>query len=147
MKRFLRFFCRKSAMHAAIAWALIAMLPACQAQTSTPAAAGTRLDKHARKIEKRLVKYGTGRYLEIDFRNGSQSFGSLGALSYASFEFTDADNNRTQTFLYSDVARVKKAKEYIGEGSEHRHHVRLWVLLVITAAAAGGAVAAIEETR
>ena len=117
------------------------MAPACRAQSAT------HLDKHARKIERRLAKYQPGSYLQIDFRDSSESFGSLGALSATSFQFTDADNNRTQTYLYSGVARVKKANEYIGEGSGHRHPMRLWIPLVIGAAVAGGAVAAVEIER
>lgn len=141
MNRFLSLFRRKSAIHMLAALALIAVVPLSQAQSSTP------LDKHARKIEKRLAKYRPGTFLEFEFRDSTENFGSLGALSDASFQFTDADNNKTVTHLYDDVARVKNAKEYIGAGSEPGHHVRLLVPVLIGAGAAAAAVAVVEVER
>ncbi|MGD0471245.1 MAG: hypothetical protein ABSA54_22970 [Terriglobales bacterium] len=141
MSKFTRLLRRRSIIHLAIAWALIVVVPVSLAEPSTP------LDKHARKIEKRLAKYRAGAFLEVDFRDSSQSMGSLGALSAASFQFTDAANNLTQTHLYAEVARVKKAKEYIGEGSEPKHHVRLLVLVLIGAGVAAACVAGGLATR
>ena len=146
MKRFLGVFRSKSAIHilaalAIAAFSLIVAATLAQAQTSAP------LDKHARKIEKRLTKFRQGTFLDFEFRDSSQTFGSLGPLSAASFQFTDADSNKTQTHLYADVSEVKKAKEYIGEGSEPRHHVRLLVPVLIGAGAAAAGIATYEAVR
>jgi hypothetical protein len=141
MKKFLRVFCHGSIVILVAAFALIVVAPACQAQSSTP------LDKHARKIEKRLAKFRPGTYLDFEFRDRSETYGSLGTLSEASFQFTNADSNKTETHLYADVARVKKAKEYIGAGSEPEHHVHLLVPLLIGAGAAAAAVAVVEVER
>lgn len=125
----------------AAAFASIVVAPACPAQSGAP------LDKHARKIEKRLAKFRPGTYLDFEFRGSSATFGSLGALSSASFQFTDADSNKTETHLYAEVARVTKAKEYIGHGSEPRHHVRLLVPVLIGAGAAAAGIATYEAVR
>jgi hypothetical protein len=114
------------------------VLPSVRAQSSAP------LDKHARRIEKRLAKYRQGTFLDFAFRDSSQTFGSLGQLSDTSFVFTDSDSNKTQTHLYSDLVHVKAAREYIGEGSEPRHHVRLLVPVIVGAGVAAGAIAAYE---
>jgi hypothetical protein len=98
------------------------------------------LDKHARKIEKKLARLRAGSIVQIDLRNHSTSLGSLGSLSADTFQVTDSDNNKTETFAYNDVAQVHKAKEYIGEGSEPgRLHVPLPVLIAAGAVAAGAA--------
>jgi hypothetical protein len=143
---FLSLFRCKSTVHilAALAlasFALLATATLAHAQSSAP------LDKHARRIEKRLTKFRQGAFLDFEFRDSSQTFGSLGPLSAASFQFTDSDSNRTQTHLYADVSEVKKAKEYIGEGSEPRHHVRLLVPVLIGAGAAAAGIATYEVLR
>ncbi len=124
-----------------VACMLIAIMPACQA--ATPA----QLDKHARKVEKHLAKYHSGTYLRFDFRDNTQSFGSLGTLSDASFQFTDSDSNTLETRSYGDLERVSRGKEYIGEGSEPGRHVRLLVPLIIGAVAAGAAVGIVAALR
>ncbi|MGA2206181.1 MAG: hypothetical protein ABSG10_05570 [Terracidiphilus sp.] len=141
MIAFLPFLRRKLLVPAAIAWALIAVLPVIQAQSPL------QLDKHARKMEKRLSRIPRGSYLEFDFRDGSETFGSLGELYGASFQYVDSDNNKTVAHPYDDLAQVKKAKEYIGEGSEPRHHVRLLFPVLIAAGAAAGGIAAYEVMR
>lgn len=138
---FLSGFHCKSAVHILAALALITTATLAQAQSSAP------LDKHARRIEKRLTKFRQGAFLDFEFRDSSQTFGSLGPLSATSFQFTDADSNKTQTHLYAELSEVKKAREYIGEGSEPRHHVRLWVPLLIGAGAAAAGIAAYEVLR
>jgi len=148
MNSLIRLFRRTFAIHslflAALALASFA-LPAVAApadmQSSVP------LNKHARKIEKRLAKFRQGTFLDFEFRDSSQTFGSLGPLSATSFQFTDADSNRTQTHLYSDLVHVKQAREYIGEGSEPRHHVRLLVPVMISAGAAAAGIATYEVLR
>jgi hypothetical protein len=68
-------------------------------------------------------------------------------LSGETFQMTDADSNKLETLSYDDVAQVRKAKEYIGEGSEGRHRPRLLLPLLVTAAAAAAAVAVVEAVR
>jgi hypothetical protein len=140
---FVSLFNRKStirilAIPAFATFALLAAATLAPAQTSAP------LDKHARRIEKRLTKYRQGTFLDFQFRDSSQTFGSLGQLSEASFQFTDADSNKTQTHYYSELAHVTNAKEYIGEGSEPRHHIHLLVPVIIGAGIAAGGIAAYE---
>lgn len=134
-------FCRKSFLSIAIACIVIAAVPASQAETAP------QLDKHARKIEKRLGRFRQGTYLDLAFRDSSETYGSLGALSDASFQFTDADSNRVQTLSYDDVARVKAAKEYIGSGSEPGRHVHLLLPVLIGAGAAAAAFTIFEVVR
>lgn len=122
-------------------FALLATAALAPAQTSAP------LDKHARRIEKRLTKFQPGTFLDFEFRDSSQTFGSLGPLSAATFQFTDSDSNKTQTHLYADLAQVKKAKEYIGEGSEPRHHIHLLVPVLIGAGVAAAGIATYEIVR
>ncbi|HEY1805098.1 MAG TPA: hypothetical protein VGG45_11540 [Terracidiphilus sp.] len=129
---------------AALALASFA-LPAVAAPAALSSSAP--LDKHARRIEKRLAKFRQGAILDFEFRDSSQTFGSLGPLSAASFQFIDSDSNKTQTHLYADLVEVKKSKEYIGEGSEPRHHIRLLVPILIGAGVAAGGIAAYEFLR
>jgi len=128
---------RKSFLCLAVALLTIATLPAAFAESNPNAS----LDKHARKIEKRLARFRAGSYVQIDFRDRTENVGSLGALSQTTFQFTDADNNRVETYSYNQVSDVRQGKAYIGEGSEYgRHfHVRLPVLIVTGAVAAGAA--------
>ena len=141
MNSFLRFLRRNSCLLTAVAFASIALTATIQAQS--PA----KIEKHARKIEKRLAKYRTGTFVQVDLQDRSQAMGSLGDVSDATFQITDSDNNKVETFGYANVARVNKAKEYIGAGSEPGHHIHLLVPVLIVAAAAGGGVAAYEATR
>jgi hypothetical protein len=143
MRSVLSVFRRTSFAHilAALALAFLA-LPAVAAPTE--AQSSVPLDRHARRIEKRLTKFPQGAFLDFKFRDSSQTFGSLGPLSATSFQFTDSDSNKIQTHLYSDLAEVGKAREYIGEGMEPRHHVRLLVPILIGAGAAAAGIATYE---
>jgi hypothetical protein len=141
MKISLSGFRRKSAIHIFAAVAMVATAALAQAQSSAP------LDKHARRIEKRLTKFQPGTFLDFEFRDSSKTFGSLGPLSATSFQFTDSDSNKTQTHLYGELSEVKKAREYIGEGSEPRHHVRLLVPVLIGAGVAAAGITAYEVLR
>jgi len=138
MYRFFRFFRCISIVYLAVAWALIAVVPASQAESAA------HIDKHAYKIEKQLAKYRPGTLLQVDLRDNTEAMGSLGELSDATFQLTRADSNRKMTISYADVAQVKKGKEYIGAGSGPEHHVRLLVPAVIGVVAAGAAVALVE---
>ena len=141
MNRILRFLRCNSLLLVAIAFASLALAPTCPAQSSA------KIEKHTRKIEKRLAKYRSGTFVEVDFRDNSVAQGSLGDVSDATFQITNADSNKVQTFNYADVTRVIKTKEYIGAGSEPEHHFHHWVPVLIVAAAAGGGIAAYEATR
>ena len=138
MNRILSFLRCNSLLLVAIAFASIALAPASRAESSE------KLEKHARKIEKKLAKYRTGTLLQVDFRDNSEALGSLGEVSDATFQVTNADSNKVQTFNYADVSRVKRMKEYIGAGSESEHGFHHWVPVLIVAAAAGGGIAAYE---
>ncbi|HVN93892.1 MAG TPA: hypothetical protein VMT38_09355 [Terracidiphilus sp.] len=136
---------RKVAVHFLTAIALIAVSLAASAepgalQSSAP------LSKHARHIERRLEKFRQGTVLDFEFRDSSQTFGSLGPLSATSFEFTDSDSNKMQTHSYDDLVDVKRAKEYIGDGSVH-HHIHLLVPVIVGAGVAAGGIAAYEVLR
>ena len=109
---------------------LMGVLPACQAQTATT------LDKHARKIHNKLSHYPAGAHLRLALRDHSDQFGTLGTLSETSFSFTTSDANKTESHLYSEVAGVKKGKQYIDEGAGSGRHIRHLVPIVIVAAAA-----------
>jgi hypothetical protein len=140
MNKISRLLCRNSFLLVTIAFVIFTSAPASRADSSA------KIEKHARKIEKRLGKYRTGTLVQVDFRDDSEAVGSLGNVSDATFQITNSDSNKVQTFNYTDVSRVKKGREYIGAGSGE-HHMRLWVPIVIGAVAAGGAVAAVEATR
>jgi hypothetical protein len=141
MNSFLRFLRRSSLLLVAIAFLVAGFVPACRAQSSE------KIEKHAQKIEKRVAKYRTGTLLQVDFRDNSEALGSLGDVSDATFQITNAESNKVQTFNYADVMRVKKTKEYIGAGSGPERHFHHWVPVLIVAAAAGGGIAAYEATR
>jgi hypothetical protein len=141
LPNFLCGFRCKSTVHFLAIFVLIAAATFARAQSSAP------LDKHARRIERRLTKFRQGTVLDFEFRDSSKTFGSLGPLSAVSFQFIDSDSNRVQTHSYSDLAEVKKAKEYIGEGSEPRHHVRLLVPVLVGAGAAAAGIATYEVMR
>ena len=129
----------RSIIRLVLAWILIAMVPACQAQSAAS------LDKHARKIHKHLTHYETGALVNIELRDGSELTGALDRLAPASFTVTDSDTNAQVTQLYSDVAKVSKGKEYIGEGSGPAHHfLHPWMTAVVGVVAAGAAASAYE---
>ncbi len=139
MNRFFHFSRRNSVVRVAIAWALIAVVPAVSQADSA-----ARIDKHARKIEKRLAKYRPGAFLQVNLRDDTETLGSLGGLSDATFQLTSADSNKTMTISYADVMHVKKGKEYIGAGSEPEHHIPHLVPILIGVLAAGAAIALVE---
>jgi hypothetical protein len=141
MNRILRFLRCNSLLLVAITFASIALAPTSRAESSA------NTEKHSRKIEKKVAKYRTGTLLQVDFRDNSEALGSLRDVSDATFQITNADSNKVQTFNYADVTRVKKTNEYIGAGSEPGRHFHHWIPVFIVAAAAGGGVAAYEAIR
>jgi hypothetical protein len=137
----------RSMVRLALAWVLIGLIapvgligvvPACQAQGTA------NLDKHARKIHKRLSRYAAGTYVNVELRDGTERAGLLGTVTPASFTLTDSDSNAQEAHAYDDVARVSKSREYIGEGSESGHHMRAWVPVVVGVVAAGAVATAFE---
>jgi hypothetical protein len=104
------------------------------------------MEKHIRKMEKRLANYGPGTYLRIVFLDHSQSLGVVGQLKTDSFTFTDAETNATRSYAYADLAGVDKGETYVGEGSRHRHFPRL-LFVGVASAAAAGAIAAFTMTQ
>jgi hypothetical protein len=126
---------RKPLLCLAIVFVTFAIVPVAFAQQNP------NLDKHSRKIERKLTKFRAGSFVQIDLRNNSTSLGSLGSLSDSTFQVVDSDNNKTETFAYSDVAQVHRGTEYIGTGSEpgHHLHIRLPILIAAGAVAAGAA--------
>jgi hypothetical protein len=129
---------RPGLVRLALGWVLIglvAVVPACQAESTA------NLDKHARKIHKHLARYAAGTYVNVELRDGTERAGLLGTVAPASFTLTDSDSNAQEVHAYSDVARVSESREYIGEGSGPRHHLRVWVP-VVGVLAAGAAVTA-----
>jgi hypothetical protein len=129
----------RSAVRIALAWTLIAAIPACQAESSPG------LDKHARKIEHSLAKLPPGTLLNIEFRNGTGSAGDLSALHATSFTINNEENNVPESHDYGDVVRFWRGKEYVGAGSSIRH-LPLWVP-VVAGVLAGGAVATALTVR
>jgi len=107
----------------------------------------TKLDKHARKIQRKLTKYQNGRYLHLVLNDDSDAYGALGTLSDASFSFTNADSNTVSTYNYSQVSRVKSDKEPIGAGTEPRRHIRHLIPIVVGAAAVGAGAAVYQAER
>lgn len=133
-------FGRKSIVRFILAWALIGLIPVCQAESASS------YEKHARKIHKQLTSYQSGTYMSLAFRDGTESAGALGALTQTSFTFMNADNNASETRSYGEVIKVRQGKEYIGEGSEPSHHIHLrpWVPVAMGVIAAGAAATVLE---
>jgi hypothetical protein len=132
-------FHSRSVIRFALALLLAAIVPACMAQAAFPAA--HTLDKHARRLHKRLTRYSSGTYVSVVLRDGSHTAGALGAVDAASLTMTNSDTNAPETHAYMEVASVQKSREYIGEGSQRHIHWVRWGL--VGAAAAGAAVTAV----
>jgi hypothetical protein len=135
----------RSIVRIAFLCASVAPLPFSQMALCS-AESAQHMEKHTRKIEKKLTKYDPGTYLRIVFRDHSESLGIVDRLGATSFTFTDADSNATRSYQYADVAIVEKGETYIGEGSRRRHLPRLLVFGMAGAAAAG-AIAAFTVTH
>src|SRR5580700_8438664 len=108
MNRILRSLRCHLCMLIAVTLLMAGFAPACRAESSATT------EKHTRKIEKKVARYHTGTLLQVDFRDNSQALGFLGDVSGATFQITNAESNKLQTFNYDDVTRVKKTREYIG---------------------------------
>ena len=100
--------------------ALALFVPACHATTSQDKSA-KNLAKQAHKTQSALARYQAGSLLRLTLHDGTQTTGKLGTMSENSFAFVNTDSNANETHLYSDITKVEKAKEYIGEGPGHKH--------------------------
>lgn len=125
----------RSTIRLALAWMLLALLPAAQAQSAA------NLNKHERKIHKQLEQFPAGTYVNLELRDGSDRAGQLGDVAPSAFTLIDSDSNAQETHAYSEVVRVSESKEFIGEGSGG-HHFRAWVPVVVGMVAAGAAATA-----
>ena len=112
---------KKLALSIAMATALVLSAPAGHA-----ASAAKSLEKQAKKIESKLANFPKGAFLHLFFRDGSDSSGKLDKLADNSFTFTNSDSNADETHPYADVTKVEKGKEYIGEGSGPKRHIRIF---------------------
>lgn len=110
----------KAALCVTTALVLIAFVPPCQARTDT------KVDKRAQKIEKKLSKFKTGTLVHLEFNNNTECSGTVNTLSDTSFTFNNTETNAKETHLYSDVSRVEKGKEYIGQGSAPKRHIHIF---------------------
>jgi hypothetical protein len=110
----------KAVVGTAVALALIFCVPVCLAKS------GSKADKHAQKMEKELAKFKAGALVHLELNNNTECTGTVNKLSDTSFTFNNSENNATETHLYSDVARVEKGEEYIGQGSAPKHHIHIF---------------------
>jgi len=110
----------KSALCLAAALVLAGCVPLCQAKS------GSKAEKHAQKIEKKLSKYKTGTLLHLEFSNNTECTGTVNTLSDTSFTFNNSETNAKETHLYGDVSLVEKGKQYIGAGSAPKRHIHIF---------------------
>lgn len=124
---------------------LIVLLPAWQAEAQQR---GVHLGRHAKKMHRTLAEYPSGSFLHLALRDHTEKFGSLGTLSSASFEFTDANTAATASISYDDVDHVNLGSSSAVAGMGGRPHHRGSVgFLVIIGVAAAVAVAVIVAAR
>lgn len=135
----------RSIVRIALMCALLAPLPFSQMGLCR-AESVRHMEKHTRKMEKKLTEHAPGTYLRIVFRDHSEGVGMVSRLDATSFTFTDADSNATRSYRYADVASVEKGETYVGEGSRRRHLPRLLVF-GLAGAAAAGAIASFTVAR
>ena len=113
-------FGSKAVVTLAVALALIACVPVCQAKS------GSKEDKHAQKIGKKLSRFKLGTLLHLEFNNNTECTGTLDQLSESSFTLNNSETNAKETHQFSDVSTVDKGKEYIGQGSAPKHHIHIF---------------------
>jgi hypothetical protein len=114
------FFGSKTVLWLGAALIFVACVHVCQAGS------GSKTDKHAQKIEKKLSKYKTGTLLHLEFNNSTECTGTLNTLADTSFTFNNSETNAKETHLYGDVSNVEKGKEYIGQGSAPKRHIHIF---------------------
>jgi hypothetical protein len=111
---------KKLVISLAVMTALVLSVPAGHA------ASAKGLEKQAKKIESKLANFPKGAFLHLFFRDGSDSSGKLDKLADNSFTFTNSDSNADETHPYTDVTKIEKGKEYIGEGSGPKKHIHIF---------------------
>jgi hypothetical protein len=110
----------KRALCLAVALLLVVCVPVCQARS------GSKADKHAQKIQKKLSRYKTGTLLHLELNDNTECTGTVNTLSDTSFTFNNTDTNAKESHNYSDVSNVDKGKEYIGQGSAPKRHIHIF---------------------
>jgi hypothetical protein len=116
-----RSFGGKVVLSMAMVLMLVACVPVCQARS------GSKAEKHAQKMQKKLSKYKPGTLLHLEFNDDTECTGKLLNLSEASFTFNNTETNAKETHNYSDVTQVEKDKQYIGQGSApKKRHIHIF---------------------
>lgn len=110
-------FGRKTVLCLAAALMLVACVPVCQARS------GSKAEKHAQKMQKKLAKYKPSTLLHLEFNDNTECSGKLMKLADTSFTLNNTETNAVETHNYSDLSQVEKGKQYIGQGStpKQRH--------------------------
>lgn len=114
------FFGGKQLLVLAAALVLVVCVPVCQARS------GSKADKHAQKVQKKLSKYKAGTLLHLEFNDNTECTGTVNALSETSFTFNNTETNAKENHNYSDVSIVEKGKTYIGQGSAPKRHIHIF---------------------
>jgi hypothetical protein len=87
---------------------------------------GSKAEKHAQKVQKKLSKYKTGTLLHLEFSDNTECTGTVNTLSDTSFTFNNSETNAKENHNYSDVSNVERGKEYIGQGSAPKRHIHIF---------------------
>ena len=120
-------------LHRASVLTLAMLLTATGNAIAAPAQSNAQLDKHSRKVERKLDRYRQGAYLHLVMSDATDVYGRLGTLSPAGFTFNNAESNSVVNYRYADIERVNTDREDIGHNSEPIH-IRHLVPIAITAA-------------
>jgi hypothetical protein len=127
------FFRRSSVLAFALVLSLLGNSVLAPAQSAAPP-----LDKHSKKIQKKLANYPEGSYLHLVMADAPDAYGRLGTMSETGFTFTAADNNAPANLRYSAVEKVKDDDQRVGRGAEPIHIRHLVPILITVGAAAAG---------
>ena len=114
------FFGGKRLLCLAAALVLIVSVPVCQARS------GSKAEKHAQKVQKKLSRYKAGTLLHLEFNNNTECLGTVITLSDTSFAFNNSETNAKENHNYSDVSDVDKGKAYIGQGSTPKRRIHIF---------------------
>jgi hypothetical protein len=104
----------KTVLSLAVVLMLVACVPVCQARS------GSKAEKHAQKMHKKLSKYKPGTLLHLEFNDNTECSGKLMTISDSSFTVNNTDTNALETHNFSDLVDVEKGQQYIGKGSTPR---------------------------
>jgi hypothetical protein len=110
------FFGGKTVLGLAIALMLVACVPVCQARS------GSKAEKYAQKMQKKLSKFKPGALIHLEFNDNTECSGKLLTLSDSSFTVNNTETNAVETHNYSDLSVVEKGQQYIGKGSVPKRH-------------------------